>query len=356
MTARPIRSVISGAIRHADSYAHLLAAHNDFTLLGIYEHPDASDTARTRARECANEAGLNLLDRLPYEPCLVVICTEPTRHAAAARDALQNGHHVLIDKPVATSTQDVQELTDLAATSPGICTGVTRALGSPTTRTRASIDDGHIGFIRSIDIEFLAHGAHFATSVERPELVCDPNLSGGGEVMNFLGYAIDTIRFLTGLNPSEVMAFSTTAFSKVHQDYGVEDCAVISFLLDRGVTATVTVGRIPAAPSQAPNASTWRIVGSHGHLTVNENTPSLDLYTTDGHATIRRIGSGVEDQAIQALLSDLAIAVRAGNDPSYTITDAAVTIATIDAAYQSILTGQPTPIALPEIKTPSRLT
>jgi len=77
---------------------------------------------------------------------LVVILTPMSTHAALVRAALQAGQHVLVEKPLAMSLAEAQELAALAAQSPGhlVCAPFTWL--SPTFRTLASrIQRGDIG-------------------------------------------------------------------------------------------------------------------------------------------------------------------------------------------------------------------
>lgn len=44
----------------------------------------------------------------------------------------------------------------------------------------------------------------------------DTQLSGGGELLNCLGYAVDYIHYLTGLKVEKVYAEASTLFSNIH--------------------------------------------------------------------------------------------------------------------------------------------
>jgi predicted dehydrogenase len=188
-------------------------------------------------------------------------------------------------------------------------------------------------------MEFLSSGAHFAEAVERPELVLDPGLSGGGEALNFLGYAIDAIRFLTGLEVVEVYAEMASLFGFGHAEHGIEDTAVVSLLLERGVTATATVGRPPAAAGFGLGSSSIRLIGSHGHATADDDEPSVMRFGADRAVTSQPIGGGGGAQALGAFLDDFVGRALARVEPGYTVRDAVATMAVIDAAYRSSRTG-----------------
>ena len=79
-------------------------------------------------------------------------------------------------------------------------------------RSRRAIDAGHLGLIRSDDVEFLSSGLFFGASVERPEFVANPALSGG-ELMNVMVYPVDYLHYLTGARVTAVFAEAGTFFS-----------------------------------------------------------------------------------------------------------------------------------------------
>lgn len=347
MSAQPLQTIMLSGVRHADNYARFISGRPDVALLGVYESPDAPPWAHTDAARLAEKLGLPVLDTIPSEADLAVVCSEPTRHAACAREALDAGLHVLIDKPAATTLEDAIELRDISVARGLICTVMNRSLTSSQLRARSMVDAGHIGFARSFDIEFLSDGAQFSVAVERPELVVDPALSGGGEIMNFFGYCVDTARLLTGCDPIEVYALAGSNFSPAHRAAGVEDIAIMSMLFTNGLVGTVTVGRIPSAPSAGPGASSVRLVGSHGHLVVDDGLPSVALHRAAGPVEQLRVGRGSEGEAFARMIDTIRDAIVHGAPLAYSLDDAIQTLAAIEAAYRSVESGQPELIPQP---------
>lgn len=345
MSNEALRVVILSGVRHAQNYARVVAAHPDVELIAVHESADAPDWAHADARAVADHNGVPVVDSIPGDTDLVIVCSEPTRHAQCALAAIRAGHHVLIDKPAATTLADALALRAASRERSVVCTSVNRTLLASTRRARAMIDAGQIGFARSVDVEFLSDGAQFATAVERPELVVDAALSGGGEIMNFMGYCVDSVRVLTGCEPVEVFGFAATAFSELHRAAGAEDVAVVSALFTHGVVATITVGRVPAAPSSGPGASSIRVVGSHGHLLVDDSKPAVSLHRSNREYDEIPAGPGGESEAVSELLDDVVAAIRHGRPLRYTIDDAAISIAAIEATYASIETGRAASVA-----------
>ena len=344
MTA--LRVGFASGVRHAADYLRHLGADPRVELVALREDPDAPAWAREDSRRVAEAAGVAYREAPgalpdPGTVDLVVVCSEPTRHASLALAALGAGVHVLVDKPVATTLADADALVAAAEAAGRVCAVVNRTHAPALRRARAWVDAGHVGLPRHLDVELFASGAHFATSVERPELVVDRTLSGGGEVMNFLGYCADAVHHLTGLATTEVHAFAGSLFSAAHEDAGVEDTAVVTLGLERGVTATVTLGRVPYAPGGAPTTSSIRLLGSHGHAVVDDDQPVLTRYGADGVALLSRDAGQV---ALAAYLTHVVDTLCAGRTPDYTVTDARAAMAVIDAAYRSIETGDVVPV------------
>lgn len=332
-------------VRHAGPYARILAADERVHLVGVAEQPDVPEWIRAYTAAMAVDAGLPLHDDLdalldPDVVDAVVVCSEPTRHAALALRALEAGLHVIVDKPVATTPADADALARAARRSTGTLGIVNRRASPAVTRLRRWVDAGHVGLPLHVDVEWFAAGAHFATSVERPELVVDPALSGGGELLNFLLYPVDHVRFLTGLEVEDVYCEASTLFSSVHAEHGVEDCAVVSLRLERGVTATVTLGRVPAAPGLGPVNCSIRLLGSHGNATADDDHPQVRRYTTDGGVEALPVGGPSSEAILRLFWSDVVDRLCSGRAPSYGIADARASLAVTEAAVISARTGR----------------
>ncbi|NMR20962.1 Gfo/Idh/MocA family protein [Cellulomonas fimi] len=336
-----LRIGFASGVRHAADYLRILGDDPRVELVAVTEEPDAPECMRAASRAAAETAGV------PYREApdalaeagavdVVVVCAEPTRHARLALAALGAGAHVLVDKPLATTLADADALVAAAERAGRVCAVVNRTHAPALRRARAWVDAGHIGLPRHLDLEFFASGAHFGTSVERPELVVDRELSGGGELMNFLGYLADAVHHLTGLATREVHAFAAPLFLPTHVEAGVEDAAVVTLALERGVTATITLGRIPYAPGGTPTTSSIRLLGSHGHAVVDDEQPAVTRFGADGTTTSAPDAGQV---ALEAYLRHVVDALVAGGVPDYTAVDARAAVAVIDAAYRSLETG-----------------
>ncbi len=347
----PLGLLVLSAVRHASSYLPIFAAHPDTVIRAIVEEPDAPEWAHNDARILAEQYGVPVLPdpvaALEREDVdLVLVCSEPTRHARLAAQALRAGKHVLVDKPMAVTLDECAMVAAAAADAPGKkFTVVHRLFGASIQRARQAIDAGHLGLIRAGDVEFLSSGVFFGTSVERPEFVANPALSGGGELMNFMVYPVDYLHYLTGAQVEEVYAEAGTFFFDAHRQFGVEDIGILSLRLTHDIIGSLTVGRVPFAPTPGTGASTLRLIGSHGHLTVDENRPQLDIWSTVTERRGRTIGGESAPSTVATEIEAFIRDIREDRTPLYGVRDAWATIAAIEAAYRSLATGQPAQVA-----------
>lgn len=346
----PLGVLVLSAVRHAASYLPIFAAHPETVIIGITDEPDAPDWAHRDNRLLAEQYGVPVLPDpeaalARADVDIALVCSEPTRHARLAARALAAGAHVLVDKPMAVTLAECAAVYEAATRGPGKFTVVHRLWGEPIQAARRAVDAGHLGLIRSADAEFLASGVFFATSVERPEFVADPALSGGGELMNFAVYPFDYLHYLTGKETEEVFAEAGTFFFEAHKAHGVEDLGILSARLGGGIIATLTVGRVPYAPTPGTGSSSLRLIGSHGHLTVDETRPQLDIFSTATERRGQTIGGDSAPTTVATQIGAFIRDIREERAPLYGAREAWATVAAIAAAYRSLRTGQPATVA-----------
>ncbi|MFF4792123.1 Gfo/Idh/MocA family protein [Streptomyces sp. NPDC001276] len=335
-----MRILIASGVRHARDYVPLLRSLPGFEVIGCADSADSPFAEDSAA--LARTTGIPLLDLdQGLASCdIALVCSEPTRHVELALRALEADRHVIVDKPAATDTRGAQRLWDAAERSRGLLTAVHRLYSPQVVRARRIVDSGAIGLPLAVDAEWLAAGGLDGTTVERPELVCDPALSGGGELMNFGWYPALAVRHLTGLDVDEVVAFSSAAphaplFDGPHGAHGVEDAAVLSLRLRNGVVATATVARTPAGIGPAPVSSTLRVLGSHGHVLADEDAPSVSVRGADGAGVSRQVGGPAGVTALRRLFTEFRDDIRHGRTPLVTAADIHAAVAVVEAALGS---------------------
>jgi len=150
----------------------------------------------------------------------LVIATSARSHYAMAKQSLLAGKHTFIEKPMATSTAECEELIQLA-TQRGLTlmVGHTFLYSAPVRRIKELIDSGEIGDIRYISARRLNLGL-FQRNIN--------------VTWDLAPHDISIILYVTGMLPRSVNCQGNSHVTK-----GVEDVTNLCMNFDKGVFATV---------------------------------------------------------------------------------------------------------------------
>jgi len=271
------------------TFAHLpsLSQYADAELIGV------ADVNVAKARQAAERFGAEaafgdhraLLD---LKPDGVVIATPHDTHFELARDALQVGCDVMIEKPMVVDPAHGRELVTLARKK-----GCNLHVGYPYPYTRHSqllrsmIRDGELGdllFAASLfatspyqfyrgNTEFAGDPADGAMWGPGKDTYSDP-ARGGGQMLTQVTHSASLLFFLTGLRPAEVHAFTG------NYDTRVDVWDAVNFRTRDGVTASVaSVGAVPL--TQKP-VEEHRIFGGKGYALIDTAKGTLAIFFEDG--------------------------------------------------------------------------
>jgi myo-inositol 2-dehydrogenase/D-chiro-inositol 1-dehydrogenase len=340
--------LLSG-VRHQASYAALYARHPRLRIVALADEADLPPWMDALNHNLANRLGVPYVRDVDEgvaraDVDIVSVASEPTRHARLAAVGARAGKHVLVDKPLGLSVAQCREVAMAVQHSAQKLTFVHRLFSPAIQRLRAEIDAGTLGLPWAVHVSWLAAGGLAGGTVENDALVVDPQLSGGGELANFLGYPVGYIRYLTGLEVERVFAVCGNHVHAAHKTYGVEDFGVLQLQLQRGVLASITVGRLPAGACAGPGVFSVRVHGSHASMLVDEERPQVRILRA-GEARTRTADGFAGEQALGALIDDFVHAIETGGDPLCGIDDAVALSAVLEAAYVSASQGQPCTVA-----------
>lgn len=226
------------------------------------------DEAKKAAAELSIPKWYRDFDEAVTDPDVKVVhlCTPNNLHFSQAKKALENGKHVLCEKPLAMTSAESAELAELAKKK-GLFTAVNYNLRfyPVCQEARARIKDGDLG------TPYLVHGAYlqdwlFLKTDWNWRL--EPEQGGDLRAVADIGtHWMDMITYLTGMKVTEVFAeFSIahktrlkpsgeveTYAGKIDQNLSTnevpiktEDAAVIIFRFDNGALGTVTLSQVTA--------------------------------------------------------------------------------------------------------------
>jgi predicted dehydrogenase len=224
------------------------------------------------AKNAASELGIphwyNNFDEAVSDPDVKVLhlCTPNNLHFSQAKKALENGKHVLCEKPLAMTSAESGELADLARKK-GLFTAVNYNLRfyPICQEARARIKDGDLGEPYLITGGYLQDWLYLKTDWNwRLEAEQGGDLRAVADIGT---HWMDIITYLTGLKVTEVMAdFSTvhktrlkpageveTYVGKIDKNMSTteapintEDVAMILFRFDNGALGNVTLSQVSA--------------------------------------------------------------------------------------------------------------
>jgi predicted dehydrogenase len=164
----------------------------------------------------------------------VVVGTPNALHAPQSIAALLAGRHVLVEKPMATSVAEGDEMI-AAARASGAWLMVAHCwrFHAAVRAMRARIDAGELGEI----VKTRGYGVHAGSGPDGWFL--DPALAGGGALPDMGVHAIDTARFLLGdPDPVRVCAAVGTRYG----DYAVDDDGILLITWSQGTNSIVESG------------------------------------------------------------------------------------------------------------------
>ncbi|MFI5357452.1 MAG: Gfo/Idh/MocA family protein [Opitutales bacterium] len=207
---------------------------------------DVSPTTARQAAAAAGAAGVftDFRDLLKLDLDAVDVCVPNKAHTPAVLAALESGRHVICEKPLATTTDEVREMGELADDKKlKLMTAQHQRFTEGGVAVKAWVDAGNVGEtyharVRAMRRAWLPPRIGFI----------DETLSGGGPCMDIGVHALDLCLWLMGFpKPVRVSGTAKTVFAKGHtmpnmwgewdrERYTVEDFASGFVHFDNGAT------------------------------------------------------------------------------------------------------------------------
>ena len=252
--------IVSFAHVHSPPYAAVLRDLDEADFVGITDEDGA------RGREAAERYGVRFFESagsLFDEVEAVVVCSENKNHARDVIPALQNGVHVLCEKPIATTVEDARAMIEASETSGRqLRTAFPVRYLPSVVRAREIVRGGSLG--RVLAVNGTNHG-------QIPGgWFLDPELAGGGAVMDHTVHLADVLRWMLDVEVRSVYAEVDSFFGAE----GTDDAAILTLELEGGPVADGTFATIDPSWSRGDGFPAWgdvtlRISGTSGVLDVD---------------------------------------------------------------------------------------
>lgn len=287
------------------------------------------EKARTYADQLGIPRAFGTYEEMLGDPDIdiVYIPLPNNMHSEWTIKAVQAGKHVLCEKPIALTTEEVEAMRVAANENDRIVAEAFMYRHHPQTlKVREMVADGMLG-----DLSFLRGSFTFNIASEN-DVRLDPNL-GGGSIWDVGCYPISYARFVVGHEPITAVGWQRTGPS------GVDETFAGQLLFPDGVFAQFDCG------FRSPYRVQMEIVGTRGTIVVN------NPYKPGKNEKIQ-FDNGKDPRSIhvrgQELYSgevtDLEDAILLGKDPRVSLEDSQANVKAIGALIQSANLGEPVSI------------
>jgi predicted dehydrogenase len=295
-----------------------------------------ADDDRPRGEALADRVGVDFerdIDRAVAQADAFVIAAENSRHRWWWDQVRERRRPVLCEKPLATRVEDGRAMVlEAEALGTSLWTALPVRTLPASGRLRDRVRGGAVG--RVLALLGTNHG------YRPPGWFLDPELAGGGAVMDHVSHVVDLMRWITGGEPLEVSAETSRRL------YGgsVDDAGLILMTWSDGALATLdpSWSRLRGFPTWGD--VTLEVVGTEGRAWLDPLAEHLDLYQGEV-PTHRYLGYGDNmDDGLLAAFLDVVL----GKPPPATLAtgrDGFVAMAVSVAAYQSAEQGRPVAVA-----------
>ena len=268
---------VVGSGRIGTLRARLASRHPAVKFLAV------SDLDPGRARALADQTSADFHsgdnDELISRPevTAVFVSTPEGEHAAPIRKALELGKPVLVEKPIALSLKDADEvLTVLKATGGELRVGYSRRYKECFLRGKEQVQQERLGTIIGGTARVYNSRAQAFNILKR-----DPHAT---PVLDVLTYYVDLICwYMEGYPPVEVVARGRSGIIFKPAGYSADDMtwAIVTF----ADGAIVNFGVSYALPTHYPaqgQSDRVELLGSHGSMIIDDDHLDHLLYTEQG--------------------------------------------------------------------------
>lgn len=204
---------------------------------------------------------------------VLISATPETTHFPMTRDALRAGKHVLLEKPLALTLDEADELIALAESSGlKLAIGYSQRFNPKQAYVKQCVDDGTIG--RPVSALVSRHITRSLGNKIGGRIKLSPAAMEATHDIDFVLWCLEPAR--------PVKVYAQSVYRVMRDVHDVADCTWITITMDDGVVVVVGAGWI--LPPGYPNFSTTTIelVGSDAALLVDDSHRDVLLNRMDG--------------------------------------------------------------------------
>jgi predicted dehydrogenase len=260
-----------------------------------------------------------------------LICTPHDTHADLAELALQSGHSVLLEKPIAASLADAVRIAKHAGADPNHVAVLLPLRSDPRFEfVRRILADGALGVPIGAVATYLIHkpppyfiGGYSGRVPSNWRML--KRRAGGGVLIMNLFHHLDALAVLLG-EPNSVHAQFVPAVIAPE----VDDVATLTVVFGSVLATFVGAGSVVGGPGEQ-----IRIWGTEGHLTL---LPEAEIVTSDGTVVRPERCPVIDSRAVA--IERFARSIAVGAQPDATVENVLMAQGIVAAAYASHKVGR----------------
>lgn len=251
--------------------------------MGLQLNLDSNRIYASYQEMISKESKLSIKDRVQ----VISIVTPNHLHFDAAKQALENGFHVIVDKPMTFSLSEALELKSIQEQSKKRLLLTYTYTGYPMIKeAKEQIASGNLGEIRKVYVEYPQGWLSKAISNKQADWRTDPTKSGIAGAMGDIGtHAFNLAEYVSGLQVTKLCADMNTVVTGRNLD---DDGAVL-LKFNNGASGVLMASQIAAGEE---NNIKIRVYGENGGLQWQQrDANTLLLNFIDQPAKVLRSGT-----------------------------------------------------------------
>ena len=297
---KQLRTAILGCGNFANQHANnLIRLPEEIELTAFCDHHE--ENAREFSEKYGNGRASIFTDhREMFEKAgldVVVICLPPFAHSDEVDLAAQYGVHILIEKPIALSSEHAWRMVDVTEKA-GVKTqaGFMFRFGAGIERLKELITSGEVGPAGLMSARYFCNSLHATWWRDRSK--------SGGQLVEQIIHMVDLMRYLMG-DAISVYSRQENVFHQQVTDYTVEDISASVFGFQGGAIGVIyaTNGAIPGKW-----INDYRVVAQK--LTAEFSNANNALFHFTAETPVRTEAIHAEKNVHLAELQDLLTAIR----------------------------------------------
>jgi predicted dehydrogenase len=287
----------------------------------------AWDEDENRLDKCVRDydipqSSVNIDEILSLPIDAVIVCSRNTTHAYIACKSAKAGKHVLCEKPIATTIEDGERIIKACKDAKvKLMTAFPCRFLPQMKRAKYIFQEGKLGALYAI--RATNHG-----SMPGGWFI-DPELSGGGAVLDHTVHVIDLLRWITGLEVTTVYAEMDTRLHNIP----CEDIGMLTFTLGDSTFGTLDTSWSRSAAFPIWGDVTLRFVGSNGILEVDGFPRAFHIY--DLNHTPQHYALSGGDNADLEMIKEFIAAIQEDRESLVSGEDGLEALRVALSAYQS---------------------